>query len=86
MKVDFLLVCRNSIKKTKANLELGLVRDVKGSKNGFCKYINSKRKVKENVSLLLNGARDLVTKDMEKAKVFNAFFTSVFTGKTGLQH
>lgn len=64
---------------------MSLERDVKGSKNGFYKYISSKRKVRENVSLLLNGAGDLVTKDMEKAKVFNAFFTSVFTGKTGLQ-
>ena len=31
---------------------------------------------------LLNGNRDLVTKDTEKAKIRYAFFASVFTGKT----
>ena len=34
---------------------------------------------------LLNGARDPVTKGMEKAKVLNVFFASVFIGKASLQ-
>jgi len=29
-----------------------------------CKYVNSKRKTRGNVHLLLNGAGDLVTKNM----------------------
>lgn len=33
------------------------------------------------MGVLLN--RDLVANDTEKAKVFNAYFTSVFIGKTG---
>lgn len=49
-----------------------LVKDLKGNKKGF--YIN--RKPRENVGPLLNGAGALVTKEMEKAKVLNAFFTS----------
>lgn len=84
-EVDFLLVCRDGVRKAKANLEFSLVRNVKGNKNGFYKYISRKRKIRENVGLLLDGAGDLVTKDMEKAKVFNAFFTSVFPDKTSLQ-
>lgn len=52
---------RDSIRKAKAVLEFNLVRDVKGDKKGFCKYLNSKRKVREYVSPLLNGAEELVT-------------------------
>lgn len=37
------------------------------------------------MSLLLNGAGDLVTGDMEKDKIFNAFFASDFTVKNCLQ-
>ena len=33
----------------------------------------------------MNESRDLILKDMEKAKVLNAFFTLSFTGKTSLQ-
>lgn len=51
-------MCRDGIRKAKANLELSLVRDVKGNNNGFYKYISSKRKVREIVSLLLDGAGD----------------------------
>jgi len=32
---------------------------VKCNKNSFCKYISGKRKIKENVVLLLNGAGDI---------------------------
>ncbi|GAB0199636.1 mitochondrial enolase superfamily member 1 [Grus japonensis] len=51
---------------------------MKGNKKGFYEYINSKRKIGENVGLLLNGAGDLVTKDTAKANVLNA---SVFREK-----
>lgn len=55
---------------------MDLARDVKDSKKGFSKYISNKRKIRENVWLLLNGARDLVTQDMEKAEVLNITSTS----------
>lgn len=61
------------------------MRDVKGNRKCFCKYRNSKRKTRENAGLLLSGAGNLVTKDMEKAEVLNTFFASVFTSKIGLQ-
>ena len=41
---------------------------------------DNKRMVKENVDPMPGGKRDLVTKDMKKAKVLNAIFASVFTG------
>lgn len=55
-----------------------------GSKKGFCRHISSKSKTREKVDSLLNGVGYLVTKNMEKSGVFNAFFTLIFTGKTTL--
>ncbi|GAB0204007.1 hypothetical protein GRJ2_002866300 [Grus japonensis] len=83
----FLSTCGNNCRDVvrKAHLELTLERDIKGNKKGFYTYISSKRKMRENVGLLLNGAGDLVTQDMEKTEVLNAAFASVFTSKTGLQ-
>lgn len=52
---------------------LSLTRNVKDNKKRFYKYINSKRKTKENMGPLLNGAEALVTKDTEEPKVLNAF-------------
>lgn len=70
--------CKDEMRKAKANLELNLGRDAKGSKKGFYKYMNSKGKTRESVSALLNRAGELVTNDMEKAEVFNASCVSVF--------
>ena len=56
---------------------------MKGNKTGLCKYLSSNREhSRENVCSLLKGTGDLV---VERAKVFDASFTAVFTGKTGLQ-
>jgi len=41
--------CRGRVRKAKADLDLNLVRDVKGSRKGFYEYINSTRKTRENV-------------------------------------
>lgn len=43
------------------------------------------RKTRENVGPLTTAARPLMTQNMEKAEVLNAFFMLVFTGKTSLQ-
>lgn len=64
---------------------MNLEKNVKGSNKGFYRYLNSKRKTRENVGPLLNGARELVINDMEKAKVLNAAFVSVFTSKNSFQ-
>lgn len=71
-KAAFVLVCRDGVEKAKANL----VSLVKSSEKGTLMYFISKRKVRENVGLLLDGAGDSVTKDTENTKVFHAFFTS----------
>ncbi|RMC19589.1 hypothetical protein DUI87_03148 [Hirundo rustica rustica] len=50
----------------KAYLESSLARDIKDNKKGFCKYISSKRKIRENVGPLLNQMGVLVMDDTEK--------------------
>ena len=71
--------------KAEAEMELNLVRDVKDSKKGFCKFIGDKRQTRENVGPLLNDLGDLVIQDVEKVEVVNASFALVFTSKTKLQ-
>lgn len=46
--------------------------------------MNSK-KTREKVGLLLTGTRELVTNDLEKSKMLNAAFVSVYTSKNGFQ-
>lgn len=79
---DTIRTCWDWVSKVKAYLELNTVREVKGIKKGFYRYSSSKRKIQENVGPLINGARNVVKKDMEKAKLLHAFFTSVSTGKS----
>ncbi|CAM4640609.1 unnamed protein product [Lepidochelys kempii] len=77
--------CSSEIRKTKSHLELQLARDIKSNKKGFFRYVSSKNKVKESVGPLLNEGGNLVTEDVEKANVLNAFFVSVFTNKVSSQ-
>ncbi|CAM4497290.1 unnamed protein product [Caretta caretta] len=46
---------------------------------------NNKKKARESVGPLLNEGGNLVTEDVEKANVLNAFFASVFTNKDSSQ-
>ena len=62
--------------------ELCLPTAAKDNKKCFYKYINNKRRAKENLHPLLDAGRRVVTKDKEKVEVLNAFFTSVFNSKT----
>ncbi|CAM4644907.1 unnamed protein product [Lepidochelys kempii] len=77
--------CRSEIRKAKSHLELQLARDVKSNKKGFFRYVSNKKKVKERVGRLLNEGGNLVTEDVEKANVLNAFFASVFMNKISSQ-
>ncbi|PKU46434.1 hypothetical protein llap_3283 [Limosa lapponica baueri] len=65
------------VRKAKADLEFNLAKDVRGKRKGFYKYINSKRKTRENMNPLLNGAGELVTKDTGKAKVLKILCRSL---------
>ena len=75
-------LCRESIRKAKAQIELNLATKVKESIKCFYKYINSKRRARENLHPLLDTDSNLVTKDRDKTEVLNTFFASVFNSKT----
>jgi len=75
----------DDVRKAKAQMELNQAKDVKDNKKDFFQHIGNKRKTQENVGPLLNKMGDLVSQDMEKAEVLNAFFASIFTSKASLQ-
>lgn len=47
-------------------------------KKGFLKYVNSKRRSKENNGPIFNEDDPLGNRDVEEVKAFNAFFASIF--------
>lgn len=53
------------MRKAKTHLELQLARYLKDNKKGFYKYISSKRKIRDNVEVLLNQMGVLVMEDTE---------------------
>ncbi|KAK4818500.1 hypothetical protein QYF61_014230 [Mycteria americana] len=55
---------------------------VRNNKKCFYKYINNKKRAKENLLTLLDVGGNIATKDEEKAEVLNAAFASVFTSQT----
>lgn len=65
-------------------MELYLTEDVKENKMGF-KYINNRRKTKDNVDLLLNGEGTLVIEDTDKTELLNTAFGLMFVVKTSPQ-
>jgi len=74
------LLCREGVRRAKARLDLNLARSAKNNKQGFYRYVNQKRKVKESVTPPMNKNGNLVSTDEKKAEVLNNSFASVFRG------
>ncbi|KAK0674931.1 LIN1 transcriptase, partial [Pygoscelis papua] len=79
---DLVRSCREEMRKAKAQLERNLAAVVKDNKKCFYKYINDKKRAKENLHPLLDAGGNIVTEVEEKAEVLNAFFASVFNRQT----
>ena len=73
-------MCRDRIRKAKAQKELNLARGVKNNKKGFYRYACRRRQTKENVPPLIDEDRAVASSDMEKAEVLNKCFALVFPG------
>jgi len=78
--MDTVQTYNDEIKKTKSQMELNFVRDVKNNKKGFYVYIGQKTQAKEGVLPLINEKGDLATSDMEKAEEPYKCIALVFTG------
>ncbi|GAB0207774.1 hypothetical protein GRJ2_003243100 [Grus japonensis] len=75
--------CSEKIPVCKAQLEFKLASTVKDNKKGVFKYVNSKRRIRDNIGLLLDEVGHLTNRDIDEAEMFNAFFTSVFNTNDG---
>ena len=63
---EVVTMCRGEIRKAKAQLEFNLAAGVKRNKKLFYKYIDSKRRTKENIHSLLDEAGNVTTEDKQK--------------------
>lgn len=75
---------RDGVRKAKMQLELNLASDTKNNKkvcHTFYRYVNQKKKIKENIPHLKSKTGKLATTDEEKVEVLNSFLASVFTNK-----
>jgi len=43
-------LCRDGVRKAKAQLELKLAKNAKNNKKGFYRYVNQKSRIKESLS------------------------------------
>ena len=73
-------MCKDRIRKAKAQMEMNLARDVKDNKKEFYNYIGRRRQAKESVPPLMNGNWWLASSDIGKAEVLSECFASDFTG------
>ena len=80
MKHGHARLCRDGVRKAKAQLKLNLARDAKKNTKGFYRYLNQKKKVQQGVPpcLPVSATGKLVTEVKEKAEVLN-FFALVFS-------
>ena len=67
----------------KGRLEFKLASTVKDNKKGFLKSVQSERRIRDNIGLLLDEVDHLTNRDIDKAEMFNAFFASVFNTDDG---
>ena len=75
--------CRNDLRRLtrdlRSNFEKRLIKDVKENPKSFWRYVQSRMKTRSGVEDLIQADGTLATENDDKARVLNAFFSSVFT-------
>ena len=75
--------CRNKLRglmpQLRHNFEAQLVSNLKANPKAFCRYSNSRLKVKPRIGDLCDSSGTLVSDDRTKASILNDFFAGVFT-------
>ncbi len=56
-------MCRDKIRKAKAQMEQNFVKDVKDNKKEFYRYIGRRRQAKESIPPLVKGNGELASSD-----------------------
>ena len=71
-----------SVRRYKKNFEIKLAKDIKTNPKSFYSYVRSKSKTKDRVGPLIDDKNNTVTNDVEMCKMFNDYFSSVFTDES----
>ena len=75
---DVVRMCRDKMRKAKAQMELNLARDARNNTKGFYRYIGMRRQMKEGIPPLIKQDGELASSDMEKTEVLSKCFALVF--------
>ncbi|KAK4832410.1 hypothetical protein QYF61_022545 [Mycteria americana] len=67
---DVMRLCREKIRRAKAQLELNPATAVKDNKKCFCKYISNKRRAKKNLHPLLDAGGNIVKRMRKRLRYF----------------
>ncbi|KAF2354717.1 hypothetical protein FHG87_014528 [Trinorchestia longiramus] len=70
---------KRTIKSTKRNKEITVAAQDKTNPKSFYKYVNDRRLKRDTIGPLIDFEGSTQTNNKSKAKIFNTYFTSVFT-------
>ncbi|KAF2348403.1 hypothetical protein FHG87_020840, partial [Trinorchestia longiramus] len=70
---------KRTIKSTKRNKEITVAAQAKTNPKSFYKYVNDRRLKRDTIGPLIDSEGSTQTNNKSKAKIFNSYFTSVFT-------
>lgn len=80
---DAVRCCKEKICVAKDQFEFKLASTMKDTNTKFLIYINTKRRMRDNIDLLLDESSNLTNRHTDKVKTFNSIFTCAFNTNDG---